>query len=271
MAGRVHVTGASGFLGRAVVARLRSEGREVCGWSRRDAPGTSRIADYAALDPGPGDALVHLAEEPAVAAVAPAVAESQARTLEALLARRWSSVIYASSAAVYGDRDPHPHDEDETPRARSGYARAKLANEARVAAAGGTSLRFANLVGPGAAPGSVLGAILSQIGRAGPLVLRDTVTLRDFLCRADAARAVSLALDGPPGIYNIASGESLTTGDLARRVLALAGETREVRGETAPDPPSVLRLANTRAAAVLGWRPEIALDTCLAAMLETSA
>ena len=57
---RVIVTGASGFLGRAVLASLSASGIDCVGVSRRAGAGLTQVASY--RDTPHGDVLVHLAE-----------------------------------------------------------------------------------------------------------------------------------------------------------------------------------------------------------------
>jgi nucleoside-diphosphate-sugar epimerase len=67
---RVFVTGASGFLGRAVCARLAADPAvtAVPVARRPVGPEGLQVADYAALKPPAGAHLVHLAETPDIAA-----------------------------------------------------------------------------------------------------------------------------------------------------------------------------------------------------------
>jgi nucleoside-diphosphate-sugar epimerase len=147
----------------------------------------------------------------------------------------------------------------------------KHRHEDRVLAAGGVVLRMANLIGPGLHGASVLGEVLAQLDRPGPVRIRDGAPERDFLPVDDAARAVAAALqiDGP-AVFNIASGRSLSVRTLVARLLAAAGQAERPVEETAPGGRrSVLRLDIADAAEALGWRPETSLDAALAALVST--
>jgi UDP-glucose 4-epimerase len=267
------VTGASGFLGGRVLARLRVAGADARGVSR--SPGAdARVADYADLAPRETtDVLLHLADARDVAA-AEAAGEAHvaaARDLAAALARKgWRYAIFASSAIVYGDAVTHPRREDEPPSPGGVYARAKLAGEAAFRDAGHACARLANLYGPGMAPNSVLGDVLAQIPGDGPLAIRDAGPVRDFLWVDDAADAlIAMAAAEPRATLNVGTGVGTSAGDLARRALARAGQGHRALRETAPARrASHLVLDSAAAARATGWRAVTPLDEGLSRMLE---
>jgi UDP-glucose 4-epimerase len=263
----ITVTGASGFLGSTVVRRALAAGLDVVPVARRMLDGAAAaravvIPSYADLAPrSAGDVLLHLAESP----LASPVREGPLSTVELvkrLLDRPWRHVVYASSAAVYGDAQPHPRRETEEPAPASDYARAKLACEALVLAAGGTALRCSNLYGPGLARQSVLGDILSQLGREGPVRLRDLSPVRDFLYVDDAADAfLAAATQLHAGAFNVGAGVGTNVETLARKLLAAAGEPD--RAIVAGEPQgraSTLILDPALWMSTSGWRPETGLD-----------
>lgn len=273
---RIVVTGATGFLGRRLARRLREEGRDVVLVARGplDAPGAVRVREYAQT-PG-GDVLVHLAERADRAAVEALGsrhgAEARA-TLDALLARDWERVIYASSGVVYGDGGESPRREDDPTPGPGHYAAAKRACETRIRGAGGTSLRLANLYGPGQPDGTVLSDILAQVPGAGPLQVRDAGPVRDFLWVDDAVDAIVRLFDrGRADVYNVASGQGIAIGSLARMVLEAAGEPDRPVRETAPGGrPSRLVMDVTRARDELGWVPRVSPREGVARLLGARA
>jgi dTDP-L-rhamnose 4-epimerase len=77
-------------------------------------------------------------------------------------------------------------------------------------------------------------------GRA-PQVFEDGGQLRDFVHVRDVARANLLALDAPPGVYNVCSGAPRSVGDLARELWAAHGN-----GAPPPEVTGRYRLGDVR-------------------------
>lgn len=274
MTAPVVVTGGSGFVGAALLAHARASGLPAIGLARHPAgDDLVRVDAYEAYIPPPGAMLVHLAEEAGLAAAGARGDRHVAETTErcaGLLRHAWGHVVYASSAAVYGDGAAHARHPAEAVRPATPYAAAKLACEAMVLARGGTALRLTNLYGPGMAPGTVLSDMLGQLAADGPLQLRDGRPVRDFLWIGDAVRGFAAAVARRvPGVFNLGSGQGVAIADLAACLLALAGQAGRpvTAGMAACGRPSCLVVDVGETAARLGWRPETPLAAGLAALL----
>ena len=273
------VAGASGFLGRAVVNVLVARGQDVLAVSRKPAAVAAgirkqQVEAYRDLVPPPGAVLIHLAEPNVMSSVESAcdAHEKQVRgELEALLARKWEHVVYASSAAVYGDQATHPRDVGETLAPGTVYARAKLKCEDDVIAAGGSVARLSNLYGPGLAKESLIAEMLAQIPGKGALQVRAVEPVRDYLWVEDGARGVAdLAMQRVPGTFNFGSGRGVSVGDLGKMLLACAGEDRAISAAAPARRPSTLVLDVSRTKVKLGWSPQVPLESGLKRMLENS-
>ena len=174
---RVLVTGGAGFIGAALVRRLRAErGHEVAvlddlstgdpaalsGTGARLTVGDVRDAGVVHAAVAGADAVVHLA---AVASV-PSSVDDPLRThavnatgtlhvLEAARATGGPPVVVASSSAVYGPAAALPTRETAAAAPASPYAASKLAAEAYALSAQAVhglptlALRFFNVYGPG--------------------------------------------------------------------------------------------------------------------------
>ena len=251
------VTGAAGFLGRAVIEQLALLGRPATGVTRRALPEMRQVADYA--DTPAASVIIHLAEEADRAVVnrlGDAYADDAARIMRNMVSRA-DRVVYASSGMVYGDDNDAPCTPATRVRASDTYSQSKLRNEGVALAAGGTAMRLANLFGSGMAATNVVSDIARQLGAAGPLRVRDDTPVRDFLGVQDAARAIALAaIADCTGTYNVGSGTGLSIRQLAGIALAATGQSgREI---VASQPSSrrsvnILDVADTRQH--LGWGP----------------
>ena len=298
---RVLVTGGAGYIGSVIAARLLARGHDVTVYddlSRGHAAAVPRdatlvrgdVRDAAALREALAgarmEAIVHMA---ALAEVAESVAEPEryhavnvggtAAVVAAAAASGVRRVVFSSTAAVYGDPDRTPIEEDDRLAPTSPYGDTKLAGERLLAAAAAagdldfTALRYFHACGADGARGedhepeshlvplalraAATGDELRVYGDDYPT--EDGTCVRDYVHVVDLADAHVMALEGLPatcGCFNLGTG----CGDSVLRVLATVEDAtgRPVRRVAAPrrpgDPP-VLVASNERALATLGWRP----------------
>ncbi|MBA8815158.1 nucleoside-diphosphate-sugar epimerase [Microbacterium halimionae] len=226
----VGVTGSSGKLGRATVARLRGAGHEVIGFDLAGSPGPGftrvDLADYGqTLDAllgvtarhGGVDALVHLAAIP-VNGLVPDVTtftSNVTATFHTFFAAHRvgiRKIVYASSITAMGfpfDEAPPSLPVDETfTRAHNTYGLGKVAEEAIAAQLVGwagdasiTALRFTNVVDE---------SEYDTFARADDVTYRRDL-LGSWIDARDGAEAVALALEkAQPGFdaFNVAAPES---------------------------------------------------------------
>ena len=276
------VTGATGFVGRHLLATLDGE---VVGVGRadgdlRDPEAADRIVREAAPE-----RVFHLAAEASVAeswrapmATIDANLASTFNVLEAL--RRHAPgarVVVAGSSEIYGPAR-HVVTEADPPRPQSPYAVSKAAADALAgffADAHGLHViraRAFNHAGPGQSDRYVVGALARQVAAGGEVVTGDLRPRRDFTDVRDVVRAyVLLAERAEPGAYNVCSGESVPIADILAGLARHAGIGVDQR----TDPERVragevmeIRGSHEKLTQATGWRPEIPLDKTLADTLE---
>jgi len=266
---RVVITGASGFIGRALVDAIATDGNaEAIAVARgplRTHPNVEciRVENYAS-SPG-GDALVHLAEDPVASAP---MQFRDLNLLEALLDGRYRRAIYGSSQLLYGDATDRPHDPSEPVIPFSPYVKRKRRVEERVLATGGAVARFANVYGPGMTEGTVISDILAQVPGAGPVSVGNGDAVRDFVWISDVAAGLAAMAQGTAtGIFNLGTGIGTSVRDLARIALELAGESsRPVVSRSCGSSTIVVDAGGTTDA--FGWSPQVSLTEGLAQMME---
>ena len=289
------VTGASGFVGRHLVAHLEAAGDTVVGVDRAsdgvditDAGVLDRL--FAEVQP---TVVYHLAGWADVGGSWAHPLESfrvnAEGTLNVLLAATEAGVervLAVSSADVYGIVTPDelPLTEDSPLRPASPYAASKVAADyLGLQAWLGRHLpvirvRAFNHLGPGQTDKFVAPALASRIARAEReggevLTVGDLSARRDFTDVRDVVRAYRLLVErGEPGqVYNVCSGTDLAVQDLADQLVAQAKVPLRLEVDQAllrPVELPVLRGSHDRLSEATGWQPEIPIERTLTDLLE---
>lgn len=266
------VTGGAGFIGSHTVDRLIADGYHVVVLDDFRTGKRANLAQHAGSDHltvlacdvshgifaplapitakrGPVERIVHLAAQVSVvASVDNPLVDMQVNygstlhVLEYARAHGVKKVVFASSAAVYGDVTEMPVDEDTPRRPVSPYGMNKLASElaldyyAAVHGVPATWLRFFNVYGPRQDPSSPYSGVISIFAdraRAGvPLtIFGDGGQTRDFVYVGDVVRAIRAALDDGNSqvVANVGTGGEITVLELARTIVELCGQRSEIR------------------------------------------
>jgi UDP-glucose 4-epimerase len=162
-------------------------------------------------------------------------------------------VVYASSAAVYGDAATVPIAEDTARRPLSAYGADKLGCELHARVAGHVhgiptvGLRLFNVYGPRQDPHSPYSGVISifceRIRRGAPIdIFGDGGQTRDFVYVVDVVTAMLAAMRvRPPGapVFNVCTGVATSVLDLARTIADIAGTA--MSAEHGPSRPGEVR------------------------------
>jgi nucleoside-diphosphate-sugar epimerase len=297
------VTGAGGFIGRALCRKLRIQGFELSalvappGVELEDPPELTlglraTLDDAEALDRvcAGACAVVHLAGPPSVrasfqdpAAYANAHLGGTAAVLEAARRAEIQRFVYVSSAEVYGRTGEAPVGETQPPSARSPYAAAKVGAEQLIRAYGhaygtmGAILRPFSVYGPGMNDYALVSTIVRQLEGEGALELADLSPVRDYVFVDDCAEALALAVTAPlrePSTFNVGTGVGTSVAALVRCALAVAGSRRTLEQRRGlpqrPGAADILYLVAdpARAREGLGWTARTPLADGLQRMIE---
>jgi nucleoside-diphosphate-sugar epimerase len=268
---RVLVTGATGFVGRAVVATLAADGDEVRAAVRhmQEPPFPPGITiarhgdlaepvDWAPLLAGI-DAVVHLA---GIAHAGPGVAEERydlvnhratAALAEAARASGVARLVFISSIrAQTGPAADHVVSERDEPRPTDPYGRSKLAAERAVARSGVpfTILRPVLVYGPGVKGN--LRALMRLAALPVPLPFGALSGRRSLVSLANLAAAIAFVLR-----HDACAGETYVVADpapltLAEIVAALRHGIGRKPGLVAA-PPALIRLGLTALGRGANW------------------
>jgi UDP-glucose 4-epimerase len=266
---KILVTGGAGFIGSHLIERLLAQGHGVRVLDNLSTGKRTNLPQHGLLEFVLGDvgdyatvtaavqgvqAVVHLA---AVASVQASIDDPRAThrsnfdgTLNLLEAARIEGVerlLYASSAAVYGDTTALPVGEDTPLKPLSPYAADKLAGEHYLRyyfnkhGLKGTAFRFFNIYGPRQDPSSPYSGVISIfvdcLRQGKPVTLfGDGRQTRDFVYVGDladllAASLSQVALVGR--VVNVGTGVESSLLQLLEVLESLSGRHLECRHEAA--------------------------------------
>jgi UDP-glucose 4-epimerase len=304
----VLVTGATGFVGRALLPVLERDGWTVRAAVRRPSGLQNEVVvgsigqgtDWQAALAG-ADAVVHLAarvhhpnDRDAEALYRDLNVDGTLRLARSAIAAGVRHFVFASTALVYGrnndGRAPFSEDDDLTPQ--SPYSRSKVEAEAglRLLAQGhamGVTVVRPPLVYGAGAKGNF--ALLVKAARLGvPLPLAAIRNRRAFISVQNLVSFIAPRLSADIGAFDVflvADHEQVSTPEFFRRVARAAGGKARLlpvpasllgglltiggRGEARRSLIGSMELNITKALAT-GWRPPLTLDVGLRLALSAS-
>jgi UDP-glucose 4-epimerase len=299
---RIFITGAAGFIGSHTADQLLAAGHEVLGidnlrtgkrenlaaagqhptfsFEEADVRDAGRM--YEAVRGFCPDAIIHLA---AVVSVQECIEKPALNfdvnvgatkvIAEAARLAKVARIVFASSAAVYGDASTPPLGESDPSSPASPYGWAKSASESLLTLFAEyyqlhpVIFRYFNVYGPRQDPSSPYSGVISVFNRR--MAARNAVTIygdgeqtRDFVSVRDVARANLIAATResiPAGCYNIATGR-------ARSLNQIHDILREIYPDAPPPAFAPSRQGDIRYScgdpsktrAALGFSAEVSLE-----------
>lgn len=200
--------------------------------------------------------------------------------LQNCAAHEVGKVVYASTAAVYGDPQFLPINESHQLNPMSPYALSKLTAEryikvfAELYGLNYTILRYANVYGPRQAPHGEAGVISIFIDKLlsdqGIDIFGSGQQTRDFVHVTDVATANLAALSGGDRlIANVSTGTKTTINELVSLIEQVVGKeaTRQYQPGRSGDILDSC-LDNTAAKCSLNWNPNVTLEVGLRQTVE---
>jgi UDP-glucose 4-epimerase len=303
------ITGGAGFIGSHLVELLLQAGHRVTviddfSTGRRENLPRHRELSVVAADllkvtrdqlAGPFDSVVHLAALPSVndswtdvMAAHQLNLTATVRVVELARAMSIPRIVFASSAAVYGNPQNVPISEEHLTLPLSPYGLQKLASEqygwlfARNQTFSFVALRFFNVFGPRQVATSPYSGVISKFAsamRSGhPIkIYGDGKQTRDFVYVTDIACGIVQALETsspePYIVCNMGTGRAVSIRELAGAMRAMFPDWKE-DFQTGPVPPGDIVHSQASIAAagrLLGFRPAYSLEAGLARMLQPAA
>jgi nucleoside-diphosphate-sugar epimerase len=290
------VTGGAGFIGSHIVERLLNDGHSVVVIDDFSTGKMENLPEHESLDVVKGDigdfdtvkacmkGIDWVFHKAAVASVPKTVndpvgssAVNYQGTLHILEAARNENVkrvVFASSAALYGDEPTLPKVESMLPVALSPYAVDKLASEYacvmyyKLYGLETACLRYFNVYGPRQDPSSPYSGVISiftdklSSGQM-PSIFGDGEQTRDFVYVGDVVEANMKAVTQsvPGNVFNIATARKITLNELLHILsdiyeVPFKADYKETRlGDIRESYANI-----DKAKSVLGWEPSVVLE-----------
>jgi UDP-glucose 4-epimerase len=293
------ITGGSGFIGRHLTRALLAAGHEVrildnfVTGRQEDLPAGVEIVMGDAADPRRAAQAVegvsgvfHLAAIPSVVQGETQALQNQRSGEIALLAMLTAAqhsgsvkrLVFASSAAVYGDATGSLISEDSPTGPVSNYGVSKMAGELylRTACRNGTHLdaaclRFFNVYGPGQRKESSYAGVITRFMEClaenrPPTIFGSGDQTRDFIWVGDVVEACILAMDAPGKLhghpFNVGTGVSTSVRSVWEVLAAATGTRLEPTFQHArPGEVTDSRADVRRAAKVFGFQARVSLQS----------
>lgn len=248
---KVFITGGAGFIGSHLADALTIAGNEVIIYDNLRSGSQTNIEhtkhvfihgdvrDYSILKKymNGSDYVFHFAALTSVVEsmsnIEECVSINTTGTLYVLQAAKENGVkkvIFASTAAVYGDEPQLPKREDMRPNPKSPYAITKLDGEyycnlyQESYGVPTVCTRFFNVFGERQDPQSSYAAaiplfITKAIGNQPICIYGDGTQTRDFIYVKDLVKALVLLIEKGSGVYNIGYGEVIDINTLANMII----------------------------------------------------
>jgi UDP-glucuronate 4-epimerase len=277
------VTGAAGFIGQRLCARLLDDGHAVTGvdclLAASYEPAVKRAAlapllhrrrfqfvasdlRHHELDLRGVDTVVHLAAMPGLQQGADATylscnVTATAKVLAAVARAGVATVVHASTSSVYGA--VADGDETQPTRPISAYGRSKLEAERMMVDAGAVVLRYFSVYGPGQRPDMAYHRFCEAMLDGRPLTIHGDGAQERANTYVDdvVAATVAAVRSGRPGeTYNVGGAMPMRLLDAVAMLADALGVTPSIRHAPArPGDQDTTRADTTKAARDLGWTP----------------
>src|SRR5215471_1910097 len=208
--------------------------------------------------------------------------EGTLNVLEAALDSGVERVVHTSTSEVYGTARYVPIDEEHPLQAQSPYSASKIAAD-KIAESFNASfglpvvtVRPFNTFGPRQSARAVVPTIVTQAMAGGPVKLGSLEPVRDLNFVANTVDGFLLAARSRKAVgtvVNLGSGTGISVGKLASEIFHILRVSPEIKQDSErvrPEASEVMKLiaSAARAKELLGWSPEVSLESGLRLTVE---
>jgi NAD dependent epimerase/dehydratase len=194
--------------------------------------------------------------------------------MQACLEEGVKKVVHTSTSEIYGTAQYVPIDENHSLQGQSPYSASKIGAD-KIAESFFLSfglpvatIRPFNTYGPRQSVRAIIPVIITQVMNGGPLRIGSLNPTRDLNYVSDTIDGFIKIAESDRSIgevINIGSGQEISIGDLARKIMKILGKDLEILTDeqrVRPEKSEVKRLLadNRKARELIGWEPKTTLD-----------
>jgi nucleoside-diphosphate-sugar epimerase len=277
---KILVTGGTGFLGKALVKRLKEASQNQVYLLKDDLLDLTaikktikRTKPEVVFHLG---ALVNLSRDYEIASQCVEInIKGTLNLLEALKDIEINRLVFTSTAEVYGS-GPTPFKEDQALKPTSVYAITKIAGEHLIQLYGlpYTIFRLSNVIGPGQKKERLIPALILACLKGKDFQASSGVQKRDFLYLDDAVDALTISVKNPKAegeIINLGGGKQYSVRGVIEKTIQLMGNPIKpvfgaIGSRKGEAQDWICDLA--KAKKMLGWEPKTSLEAGLKKTIE---
>lgn len=285
----VLITGITGFIGKALEQRLKSQGANVFGISRSIKSDKENlkadILDYSAINKFIKDSDIEVCFHLASASLVEegqlhpyqtfkVNTEGTLNILESARNNNLNRIIVASTSHVYG-KNKVPYFENYMPRPTRPYETSKACTDI-IAQSYAESFnlpvlipRFVNIYGPGdlnfqrlipKTIKSVLEDVSPKMWGGG--AIRDYLFIDDAIDAYLLLTKININKVGNNRVFNFGSSNMISVEDLIKKIIKISGKNRTIKKENIEREGEIASqyVSSKKAARLLGWKPKVNLD-----------
>lgn len=294
----VYLTGGSGFVGSHLRTIFTERDVPVTLLIRKETSVSTReneniqigdITSQESLSIEDHDIVIHLAGQTSIEAAIEnpdhtwrVNADGTLNVLEKAREAGVERFLYASTASIYGPPSYLPIDESHPMNPTEPYGASKLAGDGLVRSYASSygldtiTARIFNAFGSNQPKHNVIPTMVSQALSKGVIELGNLSPSRDFIFIQDVINAlITLIEEGTEGMaYNVARGESVTVGEMAKMVTEKIDPSIEVVSTADKRRSSSIEIdrhvAEISQLKKLGWTPNYTLEEGIEKMIKES-
>lgn len=251
------ITGSSGFIGQALIKKLKIKKISYQAYSRKKKNDLIFINNYKNIKPKKNSILIHLAQSQNPKKNF----KKEIDLINSLVKKKWKHIIFASSAKIYGDSLTKHHKENGKIDCLNPYTKLKNESEKIILKSNGTVMRFANVYGFEVNKKTVISILIDKIFNKKEIVMREIQSIRDFIWIDDVIDSIIRVIKKQPAkILNIGSGKSYSIKNVIKIAIKSSGiNKKKIEGNKKLKKKSTILLNINLAKNILQWQPKVTL------------